>query len=815
MDKIKKRYIYATDLLIIMKKFFLFLAISFSLVVFTIFVYYNYLMNSFVYFEPETEEVEFVEISAPDGFRFLDLNQNGKLDIYEDKRADLSARVEDALNQMTTEEKLHLLKGSGIGSAMGVSDGPIPGAVGTIVSTPRLGLPEIYLSDGPAGLRIQPFREGDTATYYATAFPIATALSSTWNTNLVNQVGQAMGDEAKAYGIDIILGPGANLMRHPLTGRNFEYYSEDPLLSGKMASAMITGIQSKGIGTSLKHFVANNQETNRNLNNSMVSQRALREIYLKGFEIPIREAKPWTIMTSYNMLNGVYTSESKELLTDILREEWGFQGAVMTDWYGGKDVVAQIRAGNDLIEPGTLNDWENLINAQKKGDLTEETIHTAARNVLTLVFKSGKVDSSDYSNTPNLLEHARITRESASEGMVLLKNDNRVLPLQQGSRVGLFGVNSFQFISGGTGSGDVNEAYTISLEEGLQNSGIQIHKLSKLIYEAQKSANPEAFEAPTGPLAIFNPFNPPQLTYSRADIEQMVKNTDAAVFTLGRNSGEGGDRKKKDDFSISEQEIELMTMVSEVYQAKNKPFIVVLNIGGVIETSSWKSMPDAIVLAWQGGQEGGNAVGDIMTGKVNPSGKLPMTFSKKLEDHRSDAYFPKAVEPNVFEFLTSRDIKPVKEQVPNIDYTEYEEGIFVGYRHFDSAEIDVSYPFGYGLSFTEFQIENPNLTKNDSTITFDFTVLNTGKHPGKEVFQVYSSLEESQVVRPVKELRSFAKTNRIKPGQTQDISIVFSIEDLAYFEESEDAWKLEKGTYTLHLGTSSRDIIHTFYLSID
>ena len=318
----------------------------------------NYSINQF----------EISEISI-NGYKFLDRNGNKQLDVYEDDRQSIEFRANDLLLKLTKEEKIHLLKGSGMGSGIGWSSNGIPGAVGTIVPTPRLGLPEIYLSDGPAGLRILSTRENDDKKYYCTAFPIGSLLASTWNTELVQNVGYAMGNEALSYGIDVILGPGVNIHRHPLCGRNFEYYSEDPVLTGNIGAAMVNGIESNGVGTSPKHFVANNQETSRNSNDAIVSERALREIYLKGFEIIVKKSQPWTIMTSYNKINGIYAPENKRLLTDVLRNEWNFEGLVMTDWFGGNSATAIINAGNDLIEPGTKNSWDELKKSAKDGKL--------------------------------------------------------------------------------------------------------------------------------------------------------------------------------------------------------------------------------------------------------------------------------------------------------------------------------------------------------------------------------------------------------------------------------------------------------------
>ncbi|MEM6318511.1 MAG: glycoside hydrolase family 3 N-terminal domain-containing protein [Bacteroidota bacterium] len=414
-------------------------------------------------FEGDYTEKSAFQSLTEEGYTFLDRNDNGQLDIYEDDRQPMDKRVADLLGQMTVDEKIHLLKGSGIASAIGrVEAGTgIPDAVGTIVPTPRLGLPGVYLSDGPAGIRISPEREGEDCTYYCTAFPIATMLASTWNKDLVNQVGVATGNEAVAYGLDVILGPRANLHRHPLCGRNFEYYSEDPVLTGQIGAAMVNGIEFNGVGASVKHYVANNQETERFLNDAMVSERALRELYLKGFEIIVKQAQPWTIMSAYNKVNGTYTSQSKYLLTDILRDEWGFKDLVMTDWFAGNDAVAQIEAGNDLLEPGTKKQWDALQAGHKSGELSMAAIDKSASRILKLILQSKKVQNYQYDNNPDLKTHATITRQSAAEGMVLLKNE-ATLPMQKGQKVALIGVTSYDFIAGGTGSGDVNEAYTIS-----------------------------------------------------------------------------------------------------------------------------------------------------------------------------------------------------------------------------------------------------------------------------------------------------------------------------------------------------------------
>jgi len=780
-----------------------------ALVIIAGFAGWTYINNTYLNFEKDFEEKTEFETLTVDGYTFADRNGNGALDVYEDSRRSTEERVADLMSQMTQEEKIHLLKGSGIGSAIGRwnTENGIPGAAGTIVPTPRLGIPSVYLSDGPAGLRILPKRPGEDRTYYCTAFPIGTLLASTWNKDLVRQVGDAMGDEASEYGIDVILGPGVNIHRHPLCGRNFEYYSEDPVLTGEIGAAMVNGMEANEVGACPKHYVANNQETDRFKNDTRVSERAMREIYLKGFEIIVKKSQPWTIMSSYNKVNGTYTSESKYLLTDILRDEWGYEGVVMTDWFGGNDAPAQVAAGNDLLEPGTHIQWKALKKAAEKGELSEEKIHTSARRILELIVKSNKLDGEEPGNDPDLEAHARVTRQSAAEGMVLLKNEN-TLPIRETQQAALFGVTSYDFIAGGTGSGDVNEAYTVSLEEGLRNAGFEINETARQAFEAHKEANPEAFTKPEGMSAMFQPYDPPEMEHSVTFLAECADEADIALITIGRNSGEGGDRVVEDDFLLSEKEQLMISRVCEAFHAVNKKVVVVLNIGGVIETASWKERPDAILLAWQGGQEGGNSVADILVGKVNPSGKLPMTFPLAIRDHASHANFPLQGKPMSWQdVFASRDqVPPEEEQVKNEDYTLYEEGIYVGYRHFDKEGLEVSYPFGYGLSYTTFEYAGLDVGLANDSLQVSVTVQNAGEQAGKEVVQLYVAKPDSRIDRPVQELKAFGKTPMLQPGERVELRMQVPVSDLRYWDEEQSQWMLEEGTYRIQVGASSRDI---------
>lgn len=780
-----------------------------------------YLNSRFLDFEGAFQEKTTFATLTENGYTFLDRNANGRLDPYEDGRESLERRVEDLLSQMTPEEKIHLLKGSGLASAMGRTEPGkgIPGAVGTIVPTPRLGIPTVYLSDGPAGLRIEPFREGEDRTFYCTAFPIGTLLASTWNTELVQQVGAAMGNEALEYGVDVILGPGANIHRHPFCGRNFEYYSEDPVLTGYIGAAMVNGIESQGVGTSVKHFVANNQETNRNNNDVIVSDRAMREIYLKGFEIIVRESQPWTIMSSYNLVNGTHVAESHELLTGILRDEWGFEGLVMSDWFGGKDAAAMIRAGNDLLEPGTRRQWDALKEAYEEGTLSQEAIDTSVRRILRLVLQSGKFENATFGNNPDLEAHAAITRQSAAEGMVLLKNQD-VLPLEDIQDVALIGIASYDFIAGGTGSGDVNEAYSVSLEEGLRTTVMAsetgsggttfaVNPTARNAYQQHKETHSDAFVKPEGINAMFVPYTPPELVYSEGQMREIEAGSDAAIITIGRNSGEGGDRVERDNFLLSSAEQDMIGLTCRIFHEAGKKVVVVLNVGGVIETASWKDKPDAILLAWQGGQEGGNSVADVLTGKVTPSGKLPMTFPVRVSDHASHANFPLDGRPMSMTDMLSSKRKPQAEWEPNVDYTVYEEGIYVGYRHFDKENIPVSYPFGFGLSYTTFEMDSLQVATRGDALEVYLRVRNTGEAQGKEVVQVYVSKPDSHIDRPVQELKAFGKTRLLAPGESKQMLFTLPVADLRYWNEEAAAWILDPGIYEIRVGASSRDIRQT------
>ena len=721
------------------------------------------------------------------------------------------ASLDDVIAAMTLEEKAHLVIGTGMAgftgdsAVIGETKALVPGAAGTTYPIERLGIPAVVLADGPAGLRINPKREGDSATYYCTHFPIGTLLASTWNQELVESVGKAIGNEVLEYGADVLLAPALNTHRNPLCGRNFEYYSEDPVVSGKIAAAYVNGVQSNGVGTSIKHFAVNNQETNRMANDARVSPRALREIYLKGFEIAVKESQPWTVMSSYNYLNGTYTSENKELLSALLRDEWGFKGMVMTDWFGGKDAVAQMIAGNDMLQPGQDKQYEAIVKGVKEGKLDEAVLNRNVKRILEMILRTPRFKGYEFSNKPDLKAHAAITRQSATEGMVLLKNEKEALPFtSQVKNIALFGCTSYDFIAGGTGSGNVNRAYTVSLLDGLTRAGYQVNENLKSQYEQHIiSENKRNEPKEKNQMSAFLPKpRPTEMVPSKALLKEMAVGSDVALITIGRTSGEFLDRTVA-DFNLTKEEFSLIQSITNEFHSAGKKVVVVLNIGGVIETSTWKNLPDAILCAWQAGQEGGNSVVDVLSGKVSPSGKLTMTFPVKFEDAASSKNFPTEGAMGDMDFMSPKK----KTNKPLWDYTNYEEDIYVGYRYFDTFGKQVSYPFGYGLSYTSFSYENPRIKEDNDKYVITVTVKNTGKYSGKEVVQLYASApDRMHANKPEKELKAFMKTKNLKPGESATVVLTVGTSELASFDEQSSSWIVTPGVYQFQIASSSRDI---------
>jgi len=721
-------------------------------------------------------------------------------------------KAKQIVSKMTLQQKAELVVGNGFhmpgmksqGPVIGHTEDKVPGAAGTTHAFPALNIPSIVLSDGPAGVRINPYRNGDSSrSYFATAWPVATLLASTWDTSMIKKMGVAFGSEIRDYGIDIILAPAMNIQRNPLGGRNFEYYSEDPVVAGNMAAAIVNGIQSMGVGTSIKHFVANNQETNRNTVNTIVSERALREIYLRGFEIEVKKSQPWTVMSSYNKVNGTYTSEEYDLLTTILRKEWGFKGMVMTDWFGGHDPVAQMKAGNDLLMPGTPNQTKAIMDAVKDGSLKETVLDENCERILETIFKSPAYKNYKFSDKPDLKKDAQISRRVAEDGMILLKNNEKALPFSKNiHNVALFGINGYQLIAGGTGSGSVNKAFTISLDQGLSNAGYNVDADLKNVYT--NYVNDEIAKHPKQTMMqqFMHP-TPPMGEYVADEdlINKEASKTDVAVVSIGRNAGEGRDRKLEDDYNLSDTERALIKIVSDIYHSQNKKVIVVLNIGGVIEVASWRDNPDAILLAWQPGLEGGNAITDLLSGKVNPSGKLAVTFPVKYEDVPSTKGFPGKEFPDQAT-AGNFGMKQIPAEVT------YDDGIYVGYRYFNTFDVKPAYEFGYGLSYTNFTYSNLKLESKvfNKKMVATVTIKNTGSVSGKEVVELYISAPSKELKKPSEELKAFAKTNLLKPGESQKITFVIDAKDLSSFDTESASWIAEAGTYTVKIGASSTDI---------
>jgi len=709
--------------------------------------------------------------------------------------------IDDVVSNMTLDEKIRTVVGTSMETVVssnrttiGVDGKIIKGSAGTTFPIERLGVPAIVLADGPAGLRISPTREGEDRTYYCTYFPIGTVLSSTWNQELIEQVGKSIGEEVRDYGVDVLLAPALNIQRNPLCGRNFEYYSEDPLISGKTAAAYVRGIQSNDVGACIKHYAVNSQETNRKMTNAIVSDRALREIYLKGFEIAVKEAAPWTLMTSYNSINGTTASENTALIEGILRGEWGYDGTVMTDWYAGDHSENMVVAGNDMIQPGTRKQYDDIENAIKNGTLDESLLDRNVKRIFSLVKRTPRYNGYKFSNNPDLDAHAAVTRQSSLEGMVLLKNDNATLPIQNNnSKIALLGYTSYDFISGGTGSGSVNAAYSVSLLDGLKNAGYTVDESQKDLYLKGKN---DDFSA------LYGGTRPEEIVPSDKTLESLAASNDLAIITFGRVSGEFSDRSYL-DFFLSNNEEELLQKTTDAFHKVGKKVVVILNIGGVIETASWKDIPDAILLAWQPGQEGGNSVADLLSGKKSPSGRLAVTFPVNYEDLGSSENFP--IDPDVeIDMRDQRHRVGMHER--NIDYTIYEEDIYVGYRWLQKHDIKPSYAFGYGLDYSEFEWTKEAVKTTKDGISATITVKNTGKVAAKDVVELYISAPAGELDKPVMELKAYAKTKELEPGESQTITMIVDNYSLSSFNQKKMQWIADAGRYTALFCKSSEEI---------
>ena len=725
--------------------------------------------------------------------------------------------IDEVVNAMTLEEKCHLVLGCGMHFN---DEAKFPGTAGSTFGIARLGIPETYCADSQQGLRMDSKRAWDHHDYFPTDFVASMTLASTWDREAAFKVGQGIGNEVKEFGLDWILSPAMNLIRNPLCGRNHEYYSEDPYLSGTIAAGYVNGVQSEGTAACPKHFIANNQETNRNNNISQMSQRALREIYLKAFEIMVKESNPWTIMTSYNKLNGPYALQNRELLTTIVRDEWGWKGMYVSDWNAGDDAVAAMKAGNDMLQPGQDKQYQAILAAAKSGELSMDILNANVKRILEYVVKTysfKELGSKELRSkelmcpAENLKAHAQVVREVGADGIVLLKNSG-ILPLA-GKKVALFGCTSYDWISGGSGFGGTSVGhYTVSLIEGMRSAGYEVYKplidtYTKHLAAEEKRLFPEG----RPPFSLLPPARADEKQFTADELNAAIEGSDVAIISLGRKSGEAADRSET-DFYLKEGEKQLIKAVSDAYHAKGKQVIVLLDICSPIDVASWQDQIDALVCTWQGGQESGFSVADVLSGKVNPSGKLPMTFQIKYGDAYADKFFPANVDDKtlgaMFMWGYNKDKAP-KDRQPqaNIDYTNYEEDIYVGYRYFDSFGKPVAYPFGFGLSYTTFAYENLTCTVDGDLVTVKIDVKNTGKCAGRNVVELFVAAPNSKKAnKPEKELRNYAKTRLLKPGETETVTMTVKTHDLASFNEKASAWKTDAGTYTFMICSSANDV---------
>ena len=653
------------------------------------------------------------------------------------------ADIESLMEQMTLEEKAALCSGA---------------SLWTTTPIERLGIPEMTVSDGPHGVRrVADIHSMGAESLPATAFPTASALASTWDVELVHEMGQALGEEAIALNVDVLLGPGNNMKRTPLSGRNFEYFSEDPFLAGEMAASLINGIQSKGVGTSLKHFAANNQEYERFVISVEVDERTLREIYLPAFETAVKKAKPWTVMCAYNKINGVYGSENHELLTDILKDEWGFEGLVVSDWGAVHDRVAALKAGLDWQMPGPRElDVQAVIEAVQNGSLPAVQLNEAVRRILNIVFKAAETPKG---GTFDVESHHALARRISAESVVLLKNDG-VLPLANPQHIAVIGRSAREAHFQGGGSSHINPT-----------------KVSVPYKELQQLAGDAELTYAEG--------YPKDDGYQPAMIEEAVKlaqGADVALLYIALPSFKEAEGYDRPDMDLTQQQIALIKAVGKVQPQT----VVVLNNGAPVDMRAWIGDTAAVLESWMMGQAGGGAIADVLLGKANPSGKLSETFPMKLADTPAYTNYP-----------------------GENGKVHYGEGLFIGYRWYDAKEIPVQFPFGYGLSYTTFKFSNSNVSakqfKDVDGVNVSVDVTNTGKVAGKEVVQVYVHDHKSKLVRPSKELKGFTKVE-LGPGETKTVNIALDFRSFAYYDPAHKGWVTEDGDFDILIGSSSTDI---------
>ncbi|MGB4458430.1 MAG: glycoside hydrolase family 3 C-terminal domain-containing protein, partial [Defluviitoga tunisiensis] len=622
----------------------------------------------------------------------------------------------------------------------------------------RLGIPSIRMSDGPHGLRKEVPNQQTSVP--STCFPTAVTTASSWDRELIKQMGQAIAQECQAEEVDIILGPAINIKRSPLCGRNFEYFSEDPYLSSQLATAYIQAVQSMGVGTSLKHYAANNQEYRRFTIDETIDERTLREIYLSNFEGAVKEGKPWTVMCSYNRVNGILASENKYLLTEILKEEWGFEGFVVSDWGAVDERVEGIKAGLDLEMPSSYGIGDQkIIEAVKIGKLDEKELDQTVERLLKIIFKA--VDNRKRGTTYDKQAHHKLARKIAGESMVLLKNQDNILPLKKEGTIAIIGAFAKKPRYQGGGSSHVNPT---KLDNALEEIEKLVQGKAKIIYEEGYNLDNDEMN---------------QELIDKA--KETAKKSNVAIIFAGlpdRYESEGYDRKH---MKMPENHNKLIEEVSKVQPNT----IVVLSNGAPVEIP-WIDKVKGLLESYLGGQAGGGAVADILFGEVNPSGKLAETFPKKLSHNPSYLNFP-----------------------GEGNKVEYREGVFVGYRYYDKKEIEPLFPFGYGLSYTTFEYTDISVDKKEitdkETIEVKVKVKNTGKVKGKEIVQLYIRDVESKVNRPEKELKGFEKIE-LAPGEEKTVTFKLDKRSFAYYNTEIRDWYVESGEFEILVGKSSKEI---------
>ena len=649
--------------------------------------------------------------------------------------------ISELISKMTLDEKASLCTGAG------------PWSTAPIL---RLGIPPLFVSDGPHGLRFPMNNEAITSqSYPATCFPTASCTASTWNTDLLQSIGQAIGEEAAALGIGVVLGPAVNMKRSPLCGRNFEYFSEDPFLAGMLSASLIDGIQSKGVGTSIKHFAANNQEFQRFSINAVVDERSLHEIYLLAFEIAIRKAQPWTVMCAYNQLNGEYCSKHHPLLTDILRDQWGFEGFVMSDWGAVHDRVASLKSGLELEMPGPKDRRvREVILAVQEGELDEPILDEAVRRLLTIILRAAKTQKGDEIDFD---AHHALARDAAAEGFVLLKN-NGILPFKEPKNLALIGHAARKAHFQGGGSSHINPTRVDHPYDSIIKQGDEIQYAQG--YTEVDEFNQSLIDEAVG----------------------IAQSADVALMYIGLPPSKESEGYDRPDMELTLQQIALIKAVTAV----QKNTIVVLNTGSPVVVGDWIDGTAALVQGWMMGQAGADALTDILYGKITPSGKLAETFPRHLSDTPAYTNWP-----------------------GENGEVRYGEGLFIGYRYYDFRKQAVQYPFGFGLSYTSFEYDHAQLSssniKDTDELVVSVDVTNTGEMAGKEIVQVYVHDRQSSMVRPPKELKGFSKVN-LEPGETKTVQIKLEFRSFAFYHPGYHQWICEDGDFDIIIASSAEDV---------